>query len=110
MEPPIVDFCQSPPIFLVTNPQDLGRKKALVSWDPPIFHDNSLKDLLDLTLTIENGGKAKAGVSSLILSMGETTLNYEATDEAGNTAKCTMKIKLQGNICFEHNFCNTINI
>ena len=46
VEPPVVDFCESPPIFLVQNSDDLAREKAEVEWDPPIFHDNSLKDVL----------------------------------------------------------------
>ena len=41
-----MDFCESPPIFLVQNSDDLAREKAMVEWDPPIFHDNSLKDVL----------------------------------------------------------------
>ena len=41
-----MDFCESPPIFLVQNSDDLAREKAEVEWDPPIFHDNSLKDVL----------------------------------------------------------------
>ena len=46
VEPPVVDFCESPPIFLVQNSDDLAREEAMVEWDPPIFHDNSLKDVL----------------------------------------------------------------
>ena len=41
-----MDFCESPPIFLVQNSDDLAREEAMVEWDPPIFHDNSLKDVL----------------------------------------------------------------
>ena len=43
IEPPVVDFCESPPIFLVQNSDDLANEEAEVEWDPPIFHDNSLK-------------------------------------------------------------------
>ena len=104
-EAPIVDFCEAPPIFLVQNESDLKRKQALVNWNPPIFHDNSLKDISNLTMTIGNGNGnnlttkiSNANVdSSHIFSIGKTTrVVYEARDQSGNAAKCQMDIILQG--------------
>ena len=103
-EPPVVDYCQSPPIFLVTKPSDLAQKRAKVTWKPPIFHDNSLKDALDLTLVIRSGNAdkvvfRKTPLSEHILPMEtQNVLKYIAQDDAGNEASCEMKIKLQGTI------------
>ena len=35
VEPPVVDFCESPPEF-ITDTEDVE-----IEWDEPIFHDNS---------------------------------------------------------------------
>ena len=96
VEPPVVDFCESPPIFLVKNEADLARNKAQVEWDPPIFHDNSLGDALNLTLSIE-GKNVPSLNSKYILPLGKASqVLYEVTDLAGNVAQCQMEITLQG--------------
>ena len=105
-EAPIVDFCEAPPIFLVQNESDLKRKQALVNWNPPIFHDNSLKDISNLTMTIGNNlTSTKISTTSInanvdsghMFPIGKTTrVVYEARDQSGNAAKCQMDIILQG--------------
>lgn len=101
-----MDFCEAPPIFLVQNESDLKRKQALVNWNPPIFHDNSLKDISNLTMTIGNNltstkistTSTNANVDSgHMFPIGKTTrVVYEARDQSGNAAKCQMDISLQG--------------
>lgn len=45
-EPPVIDFCQSPPIFLVDSSDDISRGFITdIEWSEPIFHDNSLDDV-----------------------------------------------------------------
>ena len=95
-EPPTVDFCEAPPIFLVQNESDLKRKKAEVHWSSPIFHDNSLKDIVDLTMAIGNDTKPHLEPRH-VFPIGKTTkVVYEAKDQSGNTAKCKMDITVQG--------------
>jgi hypothetical protein len=92
-----VDFCDSPPIFLVDQDSDLARKEATVEWSPPLFHDNSLQDVIvDMTMTI--GNKSLSNVDSQhVFPIGKTTqIQYQARDESGNTAFCTVDITLQG--------------
>ena len=38
VEPPVVDYCESPPEF-ITDTEDVE-----IDWDKPIFHDNSRYD------------------------------------------------------------------
>ena len=92
----MVDFCESPPIFLVKNEGDLARKAAQVVWEPPIFHDNSLGDGLNLTLSIE--GKIVNHLNPRhVLPIGKTSqILYEVTDSSGNLAQCQMDLTLQG--------------
>ena len=40
-EAPSIDFCSSPPVFLVDNPEDVNLGRALVDWTDAVFHDNS---------------------------------------------------------------------
>ena len=40
-EAPSIDFCSSPPVFLVDNPEDVTLGRALVDWTDAVFHDNS---------------------------------------------------------------------
>ena len=40
-EAPSIDFCSSPPVFLVDNPEDVKLGRALVDWTDAVFHDNS---------------------------------------------------------------------
>ena len=62
-----------------------------------------LKDVLDVTLIIGNDALTEKIVgrkftnSNHVLPIGQTThIKYEAKDEAGNEAYCTMEITLQG--------------
>lgn len=93
-----MDFCTSPPIFLVKNEADLAQGEAKVEWDPPIFHDNSLQDVLDVSLKIGQQNLKTIEEASHVLPIGQSTqVIYEAKDEAGNSAFCSMEITLQGN-------------
>jgi hypothetical protein len=96
-EPPVVDFCQSPPIFLVDAPEDLERGFITdIEWSEPIFHDNSL-DELSVDVDITTNGHFADGR----FAIGQTTkVNYKATDSSGNNSTCSMEIVVQGNdIC-----------
>lgn len=94
----MVDYCESPPIFLVKNEEDLAQNEAKVSWNLPIFHDNSLKDVVDMTLLIN--GQLTNQQENYILPIGETTLvKYVAKDQANNEAVCLMEIILQAHHC-----------
>ncbi|XP_023234729.1 sushi, von Willebrand factor type A, EGF and pentraxin domain-containing protein 1-like [Centruroides sculpturatus] len=77
-QPPVVDKCVSPPTFLSREiPVD-------VSWEEPMFSDNS-------------GGKVTIWRSHEpgYFSLGETSVIYEAHDEAGNNNTCIINIVVQ---------------
>lgn len=82
LEPPIVDFCQSPPVFLINNDEDVASE---VEWDEPIFHDNSLEPL-KISKSHEFGN----------FPLGVTTVTYLAWDSSGNKATCQIDIEIQG--------------
>jgi hypothetical protein len=70
-EPPVVDFCQSPPIFLVDSPDDLERGYVTdIEWSEPIFHDNSLEDVtVDVETTTDGffaDGRFAVGQTTLV--------------------------------------------
>lgn len=91
-----MDFCESPPIFLVKDEADLSRNLAEVAWDPPIFHDNSLQSLT-IMMAIDETQKMVTGADSkLVVPIGKTTkITYQALDQAGNVAHCGMDITVQ---------------
>ena len=97
-EPPTVDFCEAPPIFLVQNESDLKKGQAEVEWSPPIFHDNSLQDVFNMTLLIENEIKTTLAAKHVFPIGKSTHVTYEARDKSGNVAKCEMEITVQGKI------------
>ena len=89
-----MDFCQSPPIFLVDSKEDLEKGFITdIEWSEPIFHDNSLDDLaIDVDITT-NGLFADGR-----FAIGQTTeVRYKATDSSGNNSTCSMEISVQGN-------------
>ena len=102
-EPPTVDFCSSPPVYLVDNLDDLKLGRALVDWSDPVFHDNSRQPLTTartiVTSTQSSGGKVldDSGKSIGLFPIGETSqVLYKVTDASGNNASCTLNITLQG--------------
>ena len=92
----MVDFCSSPPIFLVDNRQDILAGHAVVDWSDPIFHDNSLQPL-KIDQIGPKGLLNTEGSSIATFAIGETTqVTYIATDTSGNEASCALNITLQG--------------
>ncbi|CAB4066558.1 CSMD [Lepeophtheirus salmonis] len=81
-EPPVVDVCSSPPVFLTQNEWEN------VEWDEPIFHDNSLKEL-QVTKSRDFGR----------FDIGTTIVHYTATDTFGNVATCDVEITLLKHFC-----------
>ena len=81
-EAPIIDFCQSPPVFLTNNGENVAGN---VEWDEPIFHDNS-KDPIKINKTHGFGD----------FPLGSTKVTYVATDSSGNQATCDLTIEVQG--------------
>jgi len=95
LEPPVIDFCQSPPIFLVDSKADLDKGYISdIEWTEPIFHDNSLDDI-STSVEITTHGEPTFGHYVI----GETAeAAYTATDSSGNNVTCTMKITVQSTI------------
>ena len=83
LEPPVVDFCQSPPVFVLNPGQTLATD---VEWDEPVFHDNSLTPL-NVSRTADLGSDFPIGV---------TNVTYLARDLAGNKALCVITIQVEG--------------
>ncbi|XP_045583570.2 sushi, von Willebrand factor type A, EGF and pentraxin domain-containing protein 1 isoform X3 [Procambarus clarkii] len=81
-EPPRVDWCDSPPIFL-SHEEDVD-----VYWEEPIFSDNSGKEV-QVTRSQEPGQ----------FPQGDTMVEYWAVDEAGNVASCNITITVQKHAC-----------
>ena len=76
-QPPVIDFCESPPEF-ITLSNDLD-----IEWDEPLFHDNSK---LSPSITQSHSfGR---------FPFGETDVTYTATDSSGNSVSCHITIKL----------------
>ncbi|XP_050712143.1 sushi, von Willebrand factor type A, EGF and pentraxin domain-containing protein 1-like isoform X3 [Eriocheir sinensis] len=81
-EPPRVDECESPPIFL-SHEDDVD-----VYWEEPIFSDNSGKRV-QVSKSLEPGQ----------FPQGDTLVEYWAVDEAGNSATCNITITVQRHAC-----------
>lgn len=81
-QPPTVDQCESPPIFL------LHDRDTNVTWDEPIFSDNSGKELT-VTRSHDPGP----------FPLGDTQVVYTAFDESGNNSTCTITIRVQEHAC-----------
>ena len=100
-EPPTVDYCSSPPVYLIDNEDDIGRGRALVDWSDPVFHDNSRTPLTTartiVTKSQERQLEPDNGKSIGLFPIGETSqVLYTVTDASGNNASCTLNITLQG--------------
>ncbi len=80
---PVVDFCASPPPFLINGDSDVATD---VEWDEPIFHDNDPSKELNITSTRKFGD----------FSLGDTRLRYTAIDAAGNQAHCDIVVSVKG--------------
>ncbi|XP_034532135.1 sushi, von Willebrand factor type A, EGF and pentraxin domain-containing protein 1 isoform X3 [Notolabrus celidotus] len=83
-EPPVIDRCRSPPTVQATDTET-----AAVVWEVPQFSDNS-------------GGRLTVSSSHTPGSqfpVGETLVQYTATDAAGNSRTCNFTVTVQGTTC-----------
>uniref|UniRef100_A0A3Q3JW62 Sushi, von Willebrand factor type A, EGF and pentraxin domain-containing protein 1 n=1 Tax=Monopterus albus TaxID=43700 RepID=A0A3Q3JW62_MONAL len=83
MEPPVIDRCRSPPTVQATDTE------TAVVWEVPQFSDNS-------------GGRLTVTSSHTpgsLFQVGETLVQYTATDAAGNSRTCNLTITVQGTTC-----------
>uniref|UniRef100_A0A8C4ECW7 Sushi, von Willebrand factor type A, EGF and pentraxin domain containing 1 n=1 Tax=Dicentrarchus labrax TaxID=13489 RepID=A0A8C4ECW7_DICLA len=82
-EPPVIDRCRSPPTVQATDTE------TAVVWEVPQFSDNS-GGRLTVTSSHSSGSK---------FPVGETLVQYTATDAAGNSRTCNLTITVQGTTC-----------
>ncbi|XP_053271757.1 sushi, von Willebrand factor type A, EGF and pentraxin domain-containing protein 1 [Pleuronectes platessa] len=82
-EPPVIDRCRSPPTVRATDAE------TAVTWEVPQFSDNS-GGRLTLTSSHTPGSQ---------FPVGETLVQYTATDAAGNSRDCNLTITVQGTTC-----------
>ncbi|XP_008426204.1 sushi, von Willebrand factor type A, EGF and pentraxin domain-containing protein 1 isoform X1 [Poecilia reticulata] len=85
-EPPFIDRCRSPPAVQATNAEGAA---AAVVWDVPQFSDNS-----GGRLTVTSSHKPGS-----LFPVGETVVQYTATDTAGNSRICNLTVTVQGTTC-----------
>ncbi|XP_069375236.1 sushi, von Willebrand factor type A, EGF and pentraxin domain-containing protein 1 isoform X3 [Paralichthys olivaceus] len=82
-EPPVIDRCRSPPMVPATDAE------TAVTWEVPQFSDNS-------------GGRLTVTSSHTpgsLFPVGETLVQYTATDAAGNSRACNLTVSVQGTTC-----------
>uniref|UniRef100_A0A3P8S3J5 Sushi, von Willebrand factor type A, EGF and pentraxin domain-containing protein 1 n=1 Tax=Amphiprion percula TaxID=161767 RepID=A0A3P8S3J5_AMPPE len=77
-EPPFIDRCRSPPTVQATNTE------TPVVWEVPQFSDNSGR----LTVTSSHSPGS-------LFPVGETLVQYTATDAAGNSRTCNLTVSVQ---------------
>ncbi|XP_047448268.1 sushi, von Willebrand factor type A, EGF and pentraxin domain-containing protein 1 isoform X2 [Mugil cephalus] len=82
-EPPVIDRCRSPPAVQATNTD------TAVVWEVPQFSDNS-GGRLTVTSSHSPGS---------LFPVGETLVQYTATDAAGNSRTCNLTVTVQGTTC-----------
>ncbi|CAJ1086014.1 sushi%2C von Willebrand factor type A, EGF and pentraxin domain-containing protein 1 [Xyrichtys novacula] len=83
-EPPVIDRCRSPPTVQATDTET-----AAVVWEVPQFSDNS-----GGRLTVTNSHSPGSQ-----FPVGETLVQYTATDAAGNSRTCNLTVTVQGTTC-----------
>ncbi|XP_040039010.2 sushi, von Willebrand factor type A, EGF and pentraxin domain-containing protein 1 isoform X1 [Gasterosteus aculeatus] len=82
-EAPVIDRCRSPPTTQATDTE------TAAVWEVPRFSDNS-------------GGRLTVTSSHTpgsVFPVGETLVQYIATDAAGNSRTCNLTITVQGTTC-----------
>ncbi|XP_072018441.1 sushi, von Willebrand factor type A, EGF and pentraxin domain-containing protein 1-like [Amphiura filiformis] len=82
-QPPVIDRCRSPDPIVTS---DLETE---ATWEMPKFSDNS-----GFPVTVY-----KSHESGSILPVGVTEVEYLAMDDAGNTKRCLIYIRIQKNPC-----------
>ena len=83
---PRVDKCRSPPAF--TRRTADGDATMVVSWEEPLFSDNSHGPV---TVTQSHRPPAE-------FALGTTNVLYTATDRYANNATCVIDIVVQGHL------------
>nr|XP_043878628.1 sushi, von Willebrand factor type A, EGF and pentraxin domain-containing protein 1 isoform X4 [Solea senegalensis] len=82
-EPPVIDRCRSPPTVQATDVE------TVVIWEVPQFSDNS-GGRLTVTSSHSPGS---------LFPVGETVVQYTATDAAENSRICNLTVTVQGTTC-----------
>ncbi|XP_019713979.1 sushi, von Willebrand factor type A, EGF and pentraxin domain-containing protein 1 isoform X2 [Hippocampus comes] len=82
-EPPVIDKCRSPPTVQATDAE------MAVVWEEPQFSDNS-GSRLSVTRSHSPGS---------LFPVGESLVQYTATDAAGNGRTCNLTITVRGTTC-----------
>nr|XP_057922474.1 sushi, von Willebrand factor type A, EGF and pentraxin domain-containing protein 1 isoform X2 [Doryrhamphus excisus] len=83
-EPPVIDRCRSPPTVQASEDTDTA-----VVWEEPEFSDNS-------------GGRLSVTSThppDSLFPVGETLVQYTATDAAGNNRTCNLTVTVRGTNC-----------
>ena len=80
-EKPVINACPSVPGVTT----DSGDATAVVTWTPPTATDNS--GVQTLTSTHNSGDS---------FPIGNISVTYTATDDAGNTETCTFPVVVSG--------------
>ncbi|XP_058479498.1 sushi, von Willebrand factor type A, EGF and pentraxin domain-containing protein 1 isoform X3 [Solea solea] len=82
-EPPVIDRCRSPPTVQATDVE------TVVIWEVPQFSDNS-----GGRLTVTSSHRPGS-----LFPVGETVVQYTATDAAENSRICNLTVTVQGTTC-----------
>jgi len=83
-EPPTIENCIDPPTFYT----DLDSGLANVTWDEPVFYDNS-------RISVRVNQSHQPG-EDFLFPVGRTKVFYNATDKYGNRASCVLNITVEG--------------
>lgn len=86
-EPPTIENCVDPPTFYT----DLGSDLVNVTWDEPVFYDNS-------RISVRVNQSHQPGKD--LFSIGRTKVFYNATDKYDNRASCVLNITVEGTYLF----------
>ena len=79
MEPPSIKRCRSPSTFITSE------REHTVTWMEPEFTDNS-GGAITVTKSHDSGD---------VFPLGTTSVEYLATDRAGNTRSCTIYVDVR---------------
>ncbi|XP_018392761.1 PREDICTED: sushi, von Willebrand factor type A, EGF and pentraxin domain-containing protein 1-like [Cyphomyrmex costatus] len=82
-ESPTIENCIDPPIFYT----DFGSGLANVTWDEPVFYDNS-------RIAVRVNQSHQPG-QDLLFPIGLTKVFYNATDKYSNRASCVLNITVE---------------
>lgn len=86
-EPPTIENCVDPPTFY----SDFENGLANVTWDEPVFYDNS-------RISVRVNQSHQPGKN--LFPIGLTKVFYHAADKYGNQAICVLNITVEGKAYF----------